>query len=498
MALLLASASLHACAALSSTSASTRIPSATQQAYMPHEQIMFVHFSMCTFAQCEQDTACRTNPPSLFHPTALNVSQWIETAAALGATQVCLTARHTGGFALWPTKHGGYGVRQSPWRGGRGDIVLEFTTACRRFGISPCLYVIPAWDCSLYWESDGQPAAYLNRTLGMLGELLDVQTYGKIDRLWFDQYGWGDRGGDQRKNGTSPDGLWPQSWNTIINFVHAHSPGTAILPGPDGCLTFGEGGAGAYPVVSYVNDTRLCSYACPADAAAADSRLQLGCFQGAAYQPDPRGTHYVPYETTMSIQNPGDAWFWHPGHAFDSPAELFRRYLATVGRGAHWILNLPPNTTGLIPEAYVQSAALVGGAIRRSFGANSSLGSTTADDNVSGRCDALVVDVQATGGEFDAVVIREDLITGNGQAVLGYSLELEDCARPGQWAHVHLNSTLAGQTVGMRSIARLPVPASPNSSACAVRFRCTRAIGGAQAVVRLHSISLHKVHAPPE
>ena len=43
---------------------------------------------------------------------------------------------------------------------------------------------------------------------------------------------------------------------------------------------------------------------------------------------------FVPFETTMSIQNPGDAWFWHPAHAFDAPAELFRRYLATVGRGS--------------------------------------------------------------------------------------------------------------------------------------------------------------------
>ena len=299
--LLVSSLSLHATLCRADTG--TRAPSPTQQAYMPHEQIMFVHFSMCTFAQCEQDTACRTNPPSLFDPTALNVTQWVETAVALGATQVCLTARHTGGFALWQTKHGSYGVRQSPWRGGRGDIVQEFTAACRRFGISPCLYFIPAWDCSLYWESGGQPAAYLNRTLGMLGELLDVQTYGKIDRLWFDQYGWGDRGGGQLKNGTSPDGLWPQSWSTIVDFVHAHSPGTVMLPGPDGCLTFGEGGAGAYPVVSYVNDTLLCSYACPANAAA-DSRTQLGCFQGAAYQPDPHGSIFVPYETTMSIQNP--------------------------------------------------------------------------------------------------------------------------------------------------------------------------------------------------
>jgi len=152
----------------------------------------------------------------------------------------------------------------------------------------------------------------------------------------------------------------------------------------------------------------------------------------------------------------------------------------------------------------VKSAARTGDAIRRSFGAGTSVGSTAAG-GVSGRCESLAVVVKATG-EFDAVMIREDLLTasGAGQVVLGYSLELEGCATPGQWAPVRLNSTLAGQTVGMRSIARLPAAAlatsgsSNSSGVCAVRFRCTRAIGGAQAVVRLHSISLHKVHAPPE
>ena len=82
--------------------APSRTPSETQQAYMRHEQIMFVHFSICTYADCEQDTACRnkTNRAEVFDPTNVNVTQWIEAAAALGATHICLTARHTGGFAL--------------------------------------------------------------------------------------------------------------------------------------------------------------------------------------------------------------------------------------------------------------------------------------------------------------------------------------------------------------------------------------------------------------
>lgn len=42
---------------------------------MRHEQIMFVHFSICTFAGCEQNTACRDNSPDLFNPSGLNVTQ---------------------------------------------------------------------------------------------------------------------------------------------------------------------------------------------------------------------------------------------------------------------------------------------------------------------------------------------------------------------------------------------------------------------------------------
>ena len=53
-----------------------RIPTATQQSYMRHEQIMFVHFSICTFAGCEQDTGCRGNPPSLFDPAGTATSTW--------------------------------------------------------------------------------------------------------------------------------------------------------------------------------------------------------------------------------------------------------------------------------------------------------------------------------------------------------------------------------------------------------------------------------------
>ena len=30
----------------------------------------------------------------------------------------------------------------------------------------------------------------------------------------------------------------------------------------------------------------------------------------------PRGQVFRPFEADATIQNPGDAWFWHEGHAY--------------------------------------------------------------------------------------------------------------------------------------------------------------------------------------
>ena len=90
-------------------------------------------------------------------------------------------------------------------------------------------------------------------------------------------------------------------------------------------------------MVNYVNATLLCSY--PPGGAA-----------GAQYRPSVDGQIYVPYESDLSIQNPGDAWFYHKGHVYDSSADLWAKYLATAGRGSTFILNVPPDTSGLVPE----------------------------------------------------------------------------------------------------------------------------------------------------
>lgn len=125
------------------------------------------------------------------------------------------------------------------------------------------------------------------------------------------------------------------AWSKVADHVRAVSPGTMMLPGPDGCINPGEGGEGSYPVYHYVNDTNMCSYP-----------WMLPKAQQAASSPSPNGQIYVPYESDLSIQNPGDAWFYHEGHPFLNAGELWTHYLAVAGRGSHFILNVPPNRSG--------------------------------------------------------------------------------------------------------------------------------------------------------
>lgn len=80
-----------------------------------------------------------------------------------------LTAKHHDGFCLWPSEYTDYSVRSSPWRGGRGDVVAELSSAARDAGVGLGLYLSP-WDRHepLY----GRTVEYNEFYMGQMAELL--------------------------------------------------------------------------------------------------------------------------------------------------------------------------------------------------------------------------------------------------------------------------------------------------------------------------------------
>jgi len=69
---------------------------------------------------------------------------------------------------------------------------------------------------------------------------------------------------------------------------------------------------------------------------------------------DRPGTHWLPAECDVSIR-PG--WFYHPGEddKVKSPNELVDLYYKSVGRGAVFLLNVPPDRRGRIHEIDAKS-----------------------------------------------------------------------------------------------------------------------------------------------
>lgn len=179
------------------------------------------------------------------------------------------------------------------------------------------------------------------------------------------------------------------------------------------------------------------------------------------------------------------------------------------GRGNMYILNMPPNTTGVIPEYLTNETAQLGKAVEASFAPASALSRLV---NQTVQCGpgapALLLPPPQGGGTFafDAVVLEEDIGKGN-QRIAGYALQT--CTEPAgacngaQWVTVTgVNATqkqtvTLGVTVGRKVIERgfngqdgVPIAVT------GLRFKCTAAFPAGTTTAYLKSFSVHKIQAP--
>ncbi|KAL8151428.1 hypothetical protein V2J09_021236 [Rumex salicifolius] len=296
------------------------LPSFSQIQWQQREFIMFLHFGLNTFTDSEWGSGAES--PTLFHPSALNASQWATTASSAGVSLVILTAKHHDGFCLWPSSYTDHSVARSPWRHGGGDVVAEFASAASDAGIDIGLYLSP-WD--RHDRRYGSEVEYNEFYLAQLQELLT--RYGNVREIWF----------DGAKGLNAPNmSYYFDEWFAMVKELQS-SINIFSDAGPDIRWVGEETGFAGSTCWSPINRTLLS--------------IGNASIAGYLYTGDPKGTDWIPAECDVSIR-PG--WFWHASEQPKKLSKLLEIYYNSVGRNCVLLLNVPPNMTGLISESDVR------------------------------------------------------------------------------------------------------------------------------------------------
>lgn len=227
-------------------------PTATQLAFQDMEIGVFIHYSIDTYGSVHADM-----PATAFNPADLDTEQWVLAAKAMGADYVVLTARHEQGFCLWPTATTDYSIKNSPYKGGKGDIVREFVDACHKHGLKPGLYTPPWIDDHFDRTQLGLDPTHGN---GDIDKYDDPVMYGKVQKKEFQQlhelmtgYGplvffWADHYGRSDSLGSkSGGGKLRELYADIAKRSHKIQP-NCLYFGPDVEHVGNEDGHTTYPL----------------------------------------------------------------------------------------------------------------------------------------------------------------------------------------------------------------------------------------------------------
>jgi alpha-L-fucosidase len=347
-----------------------------------------------------------------------------------------LTAKHHDGFALWPTQYTDNSVGSSPWLGGRGDVVRSLADAARVEGLGLGLYLSP-WD--RHEPTYGDERAYNAFYLAQLRELLS--SFGELAEVWFD----GAKGPDAR----DMEYDFPAYWALVRQL----QPSAVIFSdeGPDVRWVGNEHGLAGATNWSMLDRTRV-------KVGTADT--------GYLNSGDPQGPQWVPAECDVSIR---DGWFWRAEQSPKSLDTLLEIYYNSVGRNCVLLLNVPPNTDGLLDTADVHRLYELKQALDATFASDVSDGAWATASNTRGNSpdygpgralDGSLDSYWATDDSvrsatfqiefaqpltFDVVRLQEPIQLG--QRVSAYRIQVD---RGGRWVTV-----FDGTTIGHKKLDRL-------------------------------------------
>ena len=440
------------------------LPSQAQLDYLEDELAAFIHFGPNTFY--DQEWGSGQEDPKRFNPTKLDAREWVRVLKETGFKKLILVVKHHDGFVLYPSAHTDYSVKASPWRDGKGDLLLEVSKAVTEFDMDMGVYLSP-WDAHSPLYHVDREADYNAYYLAQLKEILSNPAYGnagKFTEVWMD----GARGeGAQKVNYEF------ETWFETIRDLQ----GDCLIFSTEGTSVRWIGNERGYagdPLWQKVKPDKL------------GTEAELDYLQHG----DPSGTLFSIGEADVSLR-PG--WFYHEDQDPKSLEELVEIYFHSVGRGTPLLLNIPPNQDGLFDEKDIRrlyefatyrdtlyredlalGAKVSGSALSPDFACHHL---TDGRKTSSWASDAelpiqLELDL-GTPKTFDVIELREDLKLGQRIAAFHVQVELD-----GVWQEFG-----SGYTVGYKRLLR-------GSVVEAQKIRVT--ITEAQDLPVLTKISLYK------
>jgi len=353
-------------------------PHPRQVAWQQGEFSCFIHFGPNTFT--DRAWGSGKEDPNVFNPTQLDCEQWVLIAKSAGMTMITLTVKHHDGFCLWPSRYTAHNVAASKWRGGKGDVLADLAAACRKHGLKLGVYLSPADIVEAIRDGGryGNASAVRKQTIPLpaegrpfrdartfeydvddynayfISQLFELLTeYGPVHQVWLD----GARPPDAARRNQ------PYQVATWYDIIHKLAPMAVIsIHGPDTRWCGNEGGrtrAAEWSViplpkgVTWPNEEAFHNRQTRDNFPTPDMFDNCGRFV------------WYPAETNTTIR-PG--WFYSSKlKPRFNVANLLDIYYRSVGGNSLFLLNLSPDTRGLIPEADVAMMKQLGGILRATF-----------------------------------------------------------------------------------------------------------------------------------
>lgn len=374
-------------------------PSLAQIRWMNDERMMFLCLDPCTWQGEEYDT--HKVSLSEINPSQLDTDQWCQTALSWGAKTILFVAKHTGGFCWWQTDTTNYGIKETPYKDGKGDVLADLSKSCVFYGLNLAVYVYPGdYTFGAYNGGGGRTTdkskqeEYSQIYRQQLTEVLT--RYGEISEIWFDG----------------------SVFVPVSDILEKYAPNAIVFQGKEASIRWAgtEEGQIPYPTSSVINK----------------ETLQTGISTGR--NSDLNGDTYAPIEVNTTLYD--HYWFWaeEKMKKRKNLDDLMNCFYKSVGHGAVFLLNASPNTDGLIPEDDCVLYKRFGDEIKRRF--SCPLASTCGNGYET------LLELPALS-EINHVVLEEDF--SKGERIREFVIE---GLRNGVWLPLY-----SGSLIGRKHIA---------------------------------------------